>query len=995
VPRPCTQDLFTAQAERTPEAVAVIFEDQKLTYRELNERANQLGHHLQRLGVRTNVPIGVYMHRSVEMITALLGILKAGAAYLPLDPNYPKERQAFVLEDTQLPVLLTQSALLPDLPPHESRVLGLDPAWKAVAGERRDNPSCVADEDCLAYILYTSGSTGRPKGILVPHRGLSNYLTWATAAYGVTAGSGAPLFTSISFDLTITSLFPPLLVGGTVHILPEGSGVDALRHAFGTGLNYSLVKITPAHLELLGQVLEPQKAAGGTRVFVIGGENLTSRQIAFWQTFAPDTVLVNEYGPTETVVGCCTYRVPPGKQPPGSVPIGKPIANTRLHVLDARMRPVSPGTPGELAIGGAGLAWGYHNRPDLTAEQFVPDPFSGEAGARLYRTGDLVRTLPDGNLEFLGRIDHQVKVHGYRIELGEIETVLGQHPSVRQAAVLARHDALGEKRLVAYVVPRPHQALTIADVRTYLESRLPHYMIPPVIVFLDELPLTANGKVDHQALPATVRTQLELTGQFVPPRNSLEVQMAHLWEEILGVRPIGTRDNFFELGGESLLAARLCAQIQKVFHRELSPRTLLEAPTVEQLVERTICSHEPASSSLVLLQSQGERPPFFCVHGIGGDVLGFAELARLLGAEQPFYGIQARRPVVGQEPAASLEALAAQYLEEVRAVQPQGPYYLGGFSFGATVAYEMAQQLRGAGEGVALLAILDNRSCPGSSKIRLHPSVLVEFLRNVPAWIHYDLFQSRPGALLTRLWVKAKTVTKRILGMFRLSKTAPHKPGVETLFLVSHLPKPYLEQMDIHFRALMDYVPRPYPGRVTLFRARAQGLLHFVPPDLGWGDLAPGRVEKHVIPGDHNSILHTPYVQTLAARLRASLEDAHQKAQTETLWTDAVPNSSWLAAGETRPALDNGHTATRYKVVVNLDSQYSIWPVDRENPPGWQDVGHSGTKAECLAHIRAVWTDGCWPKRRCQELRRDGPTHGGTSGHHVRGWPKTRVGPTR
>jgi amino acid adenylation domain-containing protein len=963
MPNRCAHELFETQVERTPDAAAVALGDERLTYRELNARANQLAHALGRLGVGPEVLVGVCVKRSLEMVVAILGVLKAGGAYVPLDPEYPRQRLAFMLADTRAPVLLTQPALLPTLPAHESLVFCLHPTWETLAGEPRDNPQCRAAADSLAYVMYTSGSSGQPKGILVPHGGLVNYLTWCAQTYRVAAGTGAPVHSSFAFDLTITSLFAPLVAGRTVHLLPEGYGIDTLRQAFRQASDFSLVKITPAHLELLGQLLAPGEAGGRTRAFIIGGENLTGRQIAFWQNFAPKTLLVNEYGPTETVVGCCVYFVPQGKHFSGSIPIGQPIANTQLYVLDADLRQLPPGATGELYIGGGGLARGYHNRPDLTAEKFIPDPFGGESGARLYRTGDLVRSLPDGNLEFLGRIDQQVKVHGFRIEPGEVEAALALHPSVQQAVVVVREDVPAEKRLVAYVVPQPGQTLTTPGMRAFLQARLPDYLIPTALLLLDALPLTTNGKVDRRALPAPDHTKPTLTGHFVAAGNPLEARMVRLWEEVLRVRPIGVRDNFFELGGESLLAVRLFAKIHKSFGRDLPLASLLQAPTVELLVRLLDKPEGHGFEHLVLLQPAGARAPFFCVPGIGGDALTLTELARHLGADRPFYALQARRPGDGLSSRPSLEEIAAQYLEAILTVQPDGRYYLGGFSFGGTVAFEVARQLHARGKPMGLLAILDQRSHPAPTGARFEPAFLLEFLKNIPPWLRYDLFQTKPGAMLTRVRLRTRAALTQWARSLPRHGVHMHQ-GVADAganFDLSHQSEQSRRLLEHHFQVLRDYVPRPYPGRVTLLRARAQSLSRLQGRDLGWGALAGGGSDVIIVPGSHDTLLKEPYVRALAGRLRACLENAEAAASGRDGQVSLMLGP--LSTPAAKPAATEASTAAEespggcWSVVVNHEGQFSLWPTGRPCAPGWQVVGAGGTRAECLAYIQKVWLD--------------------------------------
>jgi amino acid adenylation domain-containing protein/non-ribosomal peptide synthase protein (TIGR01720 family) len=584
---PCPDDatfteLFAAQVERSPGAIAVAFGDETLTYRDLNRRANQLGHYLQKLGVASDTLVGVCLERSLETVVGLLGVLKAGGAYVPLDAAYPTTRLAFMIEDAQVPVLLTVERLVETLPTNGAQVICLDTDWQIVAQERDENPVNGAGPDDLAYVIYTSGSTGKPKGAMILHRGLVNYLTWCQRMYPVAAGQGAPVHSSISFDLTITGLFAPLLAGRTVRLVPEGPGIELLSTALRNESDYSLVKITPAHLELLSHQLSPEEAAGRTRAFIIGGENLLAEKIVFWQDAAPDTLLVNEYGPTETVVGCCVYTVAPNERRTGSVPIGRPIINTQHYVLDKHMQPVPIGIPGELYIGGAGVGRGYLNRPELTSDCFVSNPFGDQSDDCLYKTGDLVRYLPDGNIEFLGRIDQQVKVRGFRIELGEIEAALHQHPAVEKAAVLAREDRPGAKRLVAYVVPKGDDSPTVTGLRQFLTETLPDYMVPATFVTLEALPLTPNGKVDREALPAPEQTRPDLESAYVAPRTRGESTLTDIWASVLGVERIGVRDNFFELGGDSILVIQVIARANQA-GLKLSPRQLFQHPTVSEL----------------------------------------------------------------------------------------------------------------------------------------------------------------------------------------------------------------------------------------------------------------------------------------------------------------------------------------------------------------------------------------------------------------------------
>jgi len=582
----CAHQLIEQQVARAPDALALTFGAQAMTYRELDTRANQLAHYLQARGVGPDARVGLCVERSFEMVIGLLGIWKAGGAYVPLDPTYPPEHLAFMLADSGAPILLTQARLREKPGFAEKTGVCLDSDWDHIAQFPDTAPTSNVAPENLAYVIYTSGSTGKPKGALIEHRGLVNYLTWCQHAYPLDGGQGAPVHSSISFDLTVTSLLAPLACGRRAILLPEGSGIETLSDALTRAQDFSLVKITPAHLKLLGAQLSPAQARGCARAFIIGGENLLTDHIAFWQTHAPDTQLVNEYGPTETVVGCCVYWTPRDKHRTGAIPIGRPISNTQLYVLDKRMMPVPIGVIGELYIGGVGVARGYLNRPELTAEKFIHYQLpTTNYPIRLYKTGDLVRYLPDGNLEFLGRADSQVKLRGFRIELGEIEAALAEHSRVAHAAVILRSDT-GEPRLVAYVVARQDlpglEDLEGLNLREFLRAKLPGYMLPSAFVRLDEIPLTVNGKVDWRALPAPELTRDGARVEYVAPRTRAEEILADIWARALGIARVGVNDDFFALGGDSILVIQIISRAHQA-GLSLTVKQLFQNPTIAQL----------------------------------------------------------------------------------------------------------------------------------------------------------------------------------------------------------------------------------------------------------------------------------------------------------------------------------------------------------------------------------------------------------------------------
>ncbi len=675
-------DLFEEQVDKTPEAIAVVFENQQLTYRRLNRKANQLAHYLQTLGVKPEVLVGICVERSCEMVIGLLGILKAGGAYVPLDPAYPNARLAFMLEDAQVPVLLTQSSLKEKLPETKAQVVCLDVEAETLSPFRSENLISGVTPLNLAYVIYTSGSTGKPKGTLIIHQGLVNYLSWSIEHYQVASGSGAPVHSPLGFDATITSLFLPLLVGQRILLLPASP--EAILTAIQSFQKWSLIKLTPAHLEILNTLLLSEELLGKTRFLILGGDALFGSSLSLWRIGAPETRIINEYGPTETVVGCCVYEVDANTPREGVVPIGRPIANTQLYILDNFLQPLPIGVPGELHIGGAGLARGYLNRPELTAEKFITNPFSSEPNSRLYKTGDLARYLADGNIEYLGRIDNQVSIRGFRIELSEIEAVLAQHPSVQQNAVIVHEASKTDKRLVAYFVPHKGQFIENTALRSFLTSLLPDYMIPLAFVTIDTLPLTPNGKIDRRALSQLSVSHSQLSEKtFVAPRTPDEELLADIWASVLGIERVGVHDNFFELGGHSLLAVSLLAQIEQQFGKQLPLSALFQGATIAELAKLIKPSTNTTDSwaPLVAIQANGAKRPFFCLPGAGGNVLYYHQLAHHLGIDQPFYALQAVGLDGETAPDTRVEDMAARYIKEIQTVQPQGPYLLIRWSF--------------------------------------------------------------------------------------------------------------------------------------------------------------------------------------------------------------------------------------------------------------------------------------------------------------------------
>jgi amino acid adenylation domain-containing protein len=602
----CIHELFEAQAQRAPEEVAVVFGERELTYRELNERANQLAHYLRELGVGPDVLVGLCVERSLELIVGLIGILKAGGAYVPLDPNYPPERLAFMLEDSATPVLLTHDTLLDTLPTSWSKVVCLDTDWEEIETASTENPVNQNSAESLAYLIYTSGSTGQPKGIAVTHRSVvrlvrdTNYANFGSDEVFVQL---AP----ISFDASTFEVWGSLLNGGRLVVMPpESPSLEELGRALQQyGVTTLWLTAGLFHLMVDHQL----DHLLGLRQLLAGGDVLTPQAVNRVLTAPSALTLINGYGPTENTTFTCCHTMRSGDFGDTSVPIGRPISNTEVYILNRELRPVPAGIAGELYIGGDGLARGYHNRPELTAERFVPDPFSAELGARLYQTGDRVRFLSNGEIEFLGRFDYQVKIRGYRIELGEIESVLAGHGAVKEVVVEAREDTAGDKRLVAYIVSEPQAQLSIDELRRYLIEKLPDYMVPSNFVMLDQMPLTHNGKVNRAALPEPDALRPELEDSYVAPRSELELQLSDIWSNVLGIEHIGINDNFFELGGHSLLATQLISAVRERLQIELPLRCIFDTPTIAEVAEQiaAILPTEHKASAPAIAASAGDR----------------------------------------------------------------------------------------------------------------------------------------------------------------------------------------------------------------------------------------------------------------------------------------------------------------------------------------------------------------------------------------------------
>ena len=879
---PVSDDLLhsaiAAQAARRPDQLAVLAPARSLSYAELQQRALALAHQLRQRGAAPNTLVAVALPKGWEQVVATLAVLHSGAAYLPIDPALPASRLHYILDHAEVSIVLTQEALRTTVAwPEEVQLVAVDTdtTWERQCWAPQ---APVQGPDDLAYVIYTSGSTGLPKGVMITHRAALNTIIDINERFGVTYKDRALALSSLSFDLSVYDIFGLLAAGGAV-VMPDPVAARDPAHWADLAREHRVTiwNSVPALLQLLVEYLatRPEAAPTSLRAALLSGDWISLRLPEQAALVLPQLALHSLGGATEAAIWSITYPITQVQPHWASIPYGAPLRNQQFHVLNAQMQPCPVWVPGQLYIGGVGLALGYWHDDAKTAAQFVIHPVTGE---RLYKTGDLGRYLPDGTIEFLGREDFQVKIQGYRVELGEIEAAL-QHPSVAAVVVNAVGARQGEKRLVGYIVPAPGHSVDLAALREQAQAKLPTYMVPVALIPLDSLPLTPNGKVDRKALPSPEDVRPQTGGGSVASRDALELALTQIWEELLNVRPIGVTDNFFDLGGHSLLAVRLMTQIDQHLGQRLQIGALLEAPTIEHLaaVLRARRAGSAAWSPLVGIQTHGERTPFFCVHPAGGNVLCYVELARQLGPSQPFYGLQAAGMERGQAPLQSIEATASAYIAALRAVQPEGPYVLGGWSSGGVVAYEMAQQLLAQGQQIAKLVLIDSPA-PGADEPTDELTLLTWFINDLGGRFATDLSIS-------------------------VSELRELNPSEQMVYVLEHarkaqivFPDTDLDQLHRFYdvfrgtmRACERYTPQPYRGQVTLIRAGGAPIEEFArnpayhQPLFGWDALLEGSVVvDYSLPGDHYTIMLQPLVQKLARQLSedfASVPAANQTAK--------------------------------------------------------------------------------------------------------------------
>ncbi|MEW6510866.1 MAG: amino acid adenylation domain-containing protein [Bacteroidota bacterium] len=881
-------ELFDAQVSRLPRAVAIEQGKRSVSYAELQRWSRRIAARLRAEGVHPEMTVGVCMNRSPEMVAVLLGILRAGGAYVPVDPDVPQERIRFVLEDAHARLVLTQARYAPVLSGLHAVTLIVQPEAEGLADPPAEFQDPSIGAETLAYVMYTSGSTGVPKGVEVTHGALASHCVECRDFYGLHNNDRVLQFASLSADVSLEQILPPLVSGAAVVLREQEllAPEELRRYILNAGL--TVVNLPTSYWH---QVAEEWANAATPvrfprlRLVIVGGEAMLPQALMMWhRTTLSNVRLLNAYGPTETTITAATFEIPARTQGAGEgvlqvrIPIGKARGERTLLVLDGNLQPVPVGITGELFIGGPCLARGYLGRPEQTSEMFIADPFAPGEGRRLYRTGDLARLLPGGDIEFIGRRDSQVKIRGFRVELGEVEAVLAQCAGVRECAVAALNDVSEGNRLVAYVVPSPQGSATASSVREYLMGRVPSYMVPSSVVLLDGLPLTPNGKVDRRSLPVPAPAGGSGERTIKAPRDILEKQLANIWERLFNTRPIGVRDNFFELGGHSLLAVRLFSEVEKLTGQNLPLVTLFQAPTIEALAGVLRNKGWQAHwSSLVPIRAGGSKPPFYCVHGVGGNILEFEHFSRYFDPDRPLYGLQAQG-LDGKRPRhTSVEEMAAHYVREIREFQPTGPYYLGGSSFGGMVAFEMARRLTADGQRVGLLALFDTNA-PGYP--RYLPAITafrkrLDHLR-FRVELHWSNIRVAEPAI-RREYLRAKT--ERFIRQYRA------KGRRKLLTMVRRVQEIFLPRAIRHVKqgghqANRMYEPKPYAGKITLFRATEQPYGIILDRTNGWAPFAAGGIDVHDIPGHHGAIMREPRAKILVQTLMTCLEPSGADAVT-------------------------------------------------------------------------------------------------------------------
>jgi amino acid adenylation domain-containing protein len=898
---------FSEQAKRVPEHAALCGERTTWSYRELESLGNRLANFLLESGIRPGEVVAVYACRSISLVWALLGVLKARAAFLILDSAYPAARLASYLRQIQPSgwISLREAGTLPD---ELREIMSSRPLRASVEISEFDTNGCdhplfgisdaepaqAAKPDSRAYVVFTSGTEGRPKAIEGSHAPLTHFIDWHCKNFGLRETDRFSMLSGLAHDPLLRDIFTPLCLGATLFV-PDPSTVGSSEMAdWLRGRQISVAHLTPPLAEIITD--KPNATDGRAlplRYAFFGGDVLTTQHVTQLRLLAPSVQCINFYGTTETPQAMAYFvtgiddGVSVGNSLPCKqmVPLGRPIAGVQLLILNSAGVLCGIGEIGEIYIRTPYLANGYLGDEGMSRERFLSNPFKSLPHDRVYRTGDLGRYRPDGVVEFAGRCDQQVKIRGFRVELAEVEAALEQHHHVRRAVVDARHSGPAGKSLVAYVVSAETPSVNTDELRDFLRQRLPEYMVPSAFVFIGELPLTPNGKLDRSALSAPCVNESYGQNSFVAPRDLLELELANIWGNILGLHSVGVRDNFFDLGGHSLLAVRLFSRLQQRFGKKLPLATLFKAPTIEQMARLLRDANwSPSWSSLVAIQPNGSKLPFFCVHAHRGNVLNFNALARRLGPDQPFYGLQAQGLDGATPRHNTVEKMARHYIIEIRSVQPNGPYLLGGLCFGGKVAFEMAQQLRAQQEEIALLALIDSYA-PG------HP-VLMPWVQRRKAQVSLHLNNLRKLHAEQRLaYIKEKANVLKGRAVAMLKKIV-----ARACLRFGIYPPPVLRSVEVH-KQRIPYTPTPYNGTVHVFAPNeAHSVCHFYEPSMGWDRLVAGGCETRIIHGKFASIISEPAVNELAEHLRKAIEKATElsnllKRQNSELWTEKLTDT--------------------------------------------------------------------------------------------------------
>ncbi|MCX6245241.1 MAG: amino acid adenylation domain-containing protein [Bacteroidetes bacterium] len=864
----CIHQLFEKQAAKTPGFPAVADHRKQLSYSELNQGANKLAHYLRRRGVGENTKVAIFLERSAELVMAMLAVSKTGATYLPLDPIFPKARLEAILEDAGALFLITQDSLRESLPASGAETLYFNQSvWEK---ESSDNLP-PANPRGTAYVLYTSGSTGKPKGVPIRKHSVVNLLESFSRLLDVTSQDTLLAITTVSFDIAELEIFLPLINGARLVMAPKEAGMDMeILKRLLTDSGATIFQATPVTYKMLlqsGWIGNPnlKVVAGGEAFPKDLGRSLYSGCKEVW----------NAYGPTETTIYSSAKKLDENDlKGEGFIPIGRPIANNTFYVVNpGGMQPVPIGIPGELYIGGEGVSDGYLNLPVMNAERFVPNPFSSNSSEKIYRTGDLVKYLPDGNVVYLNRADSQVKIRGFRIELGEIETVLSQCTGVKENVVIVIDQPSGGKMLAAYYTRSGTDAVDHAFLRQSLKVKLPDYMVPSIFIEMESLPLTANKKVDRNALPRPESIPVPDSAKHVEPSTPTEKALVKIWQSILNIERVGIHDDFFDIGGHSLIAVSLIQKIEKEFKVRLPLATLFDRNTIHRLARQIDEGTDPVVwRSLVPIRPAGTKKPLFLIHGMGLNVLLYTTVINHLDPDQPVYGLQAKGLSGSEVPLESIEAIASYYISEIMTVDPEGPYALAGFSFGGKIAFEMAQQLTAMGKKAAFLGLLDTTADESFSHLPWPESSMkrIQHMFNYMSWNIMAFFSETNEtkmAFLRRRWI----------GLQKKIKGPDYKGGKDDLVskgTSSELPKYLRKVHSANRRAHRKYVLKPYPGSVHLFKAKEQTFYIADPVTYGWNTVASGGVTIHEIPGEHSSTFAPPNDKFFATVLQKNLNES-------------------------------------------------------------------------------------------------------------------------